>query len=91
MTTDPHHDVSVKPEGEVSPASVTLILDETGSMQDCKGAAIAGVNEYLKTLRQMPMPIRFTLTLFNSGKLDVRHRNVPVAEVPELTDRKSVV
>lgn len=87
MTTDPHHDVSVKPEGEVSPASVTLILDETGSMQDCKGAAIAGVNEYLKTLRQMPTPVRFTLTLFNSGKLEVRHRNVPVAQVPELTEQ----
>ena len=87
MTTDPHHDVSVKPEGEVSPASVTLILDETGSMQDCKGAAIAGVNEYLKTLRQMPTPVRFTLTLFNSGKLEVRHRNVPVAQVPELMEQ----
>lgn len=87
MTTDLHHDVSVKPEGEVSPASVTLILDETGSMQDCKGAAIAGVNEYLKTLRQMPTPVRFTLTLFNSGTLEVRHRNVPVAQVPELTEQ----
>ena len=36
MTPDPHHDVSVKPEGEVSPASVTLILDETGSMSFCR-------------------------------------------------------
>lgn len=87
MTTDPHHDASLKPEGHVAPASVTLILDETGSMQDCKGAAIAGFNEYLKTLRQMPLPVRFTLTLFNSGKLDVRHRNVPVSQVPELTEQ----
>lgn len=87
MTTDPHHDASLTPEGHVAPAFVTLILDETGSMQDCKGAAIAGFNEYLKTLRQMPLPVRFTLTLFNSGKLDVRHRNVPVAQVPELTEQ----
>ena len=87
MAQDPHSTVSNKPNGETSAAYVTLILDETGSMQDCKGAAIAGVNEYLKTLRQMPTPVRFTLTLFNSGKLDVRHRNVPVAEVLELTEQ----
>ena len=87
MTTDPHHDASLKPEAHVAPAFVTLILDETGSMQDCKGAAIAGFNEYLKTLRQMPVPVRFTLTLFTSGKLGVRHRNVPVVQVPELTEQ----
>ena len=87
MTQDPLSTVSNKPNGEAPAAYVTLILDETGSMQDCKGAAIAGVNEYLKTLRQMPSPVRFTLTLFNSGKLDVRHRNVPVAEVLELTEQ----
>jgi hypothetical protein len=87
MAQDPHSTVSNKPNGEAPAAYVTLILDETGSMQDCKGAAIAGVNEYLKTLRQMLTPVHFTLTLFNSGKLDVRHRNVPVAQVPELTEQ----
>jgi len=87
MTTDPHHDASLKLEGQVAPAFVTLILDETGSMQDCKGAAIAGFNEYLKTLRQMPLPVQFTLTLFNSGKMDMRHRNVHVVQVPELTEQ----
>jgi hypothetical protein len=87
MTHEVHHDASVKPEDQVAPTFVTLILDETGSMQDCKGAAIAGVNEYLKTLRQMPTPVRFTLTLFNSDKLDVRHRNVSVAQVSELTEQ----
>ena len=86
MEQDPQSTVSNKPNGEVLAAYVTLILDETGSMQDCKGAAIAGVNEYLKTLRQKPTAVRFTLTLFNSGKLDVRHRAVPVAQVPELTE-----
>ncbi|MEO7859648.1 MAG: hypothetical protein ABIU05_04260 [Nitrospirales bacterium] len=82
MTTDPHHDSSVKAEGQVPAASVTLILDETGSMQDCKGAAIAGVNEYLKTLRQMSCPVQFTLTLFNSGKMEVRHCNAPLPRSP---------
>ncbi|MBX3300711.1 MAG: VWA domain-containing protein [Nitrospira sp.] len=77
--------VSGKSGNDVPAAYVTLILDETGSMQDCKGAAIAGVNQYFKTLRQMPARGRLTLTLFNSGKLEVRHRNKSVALVPELT------
>lgn len=85
MAHDPHSTVSSKPNGETLATYVTLILDETGSMQDCKGAAIAGVNEYLKTLRQMPMSVNFSLTLFNSGKMEVRHRAVPVVQVPELT------
>src|SRR5690349_4561240 len=74
------------PEGKESTAYVTLILDETGSMQHCKGAAIAGFNEYLRALRQMPMPVRFTLTLFNSGKTEVRYHETPVAEVPDLAE-----
>lgn len=42
------------PEDEESTAYVTLIFDETGSMQHCKGAAIAG----LKMLRHLPMPVQ---------------------------------
>lgn len=63
---------------------VTLILDETGSMQDCKGAAIAGFNQYVASLRQEPAETRFTLTLFNSGKTEVRYRNVRVSAVQDL-------
>jgi len=77
---------SGRQESHTPSAYITLILDETGSMQHCKGAAIAGFNEYLKMLRQMPTPVRFTLTLFNSGKMEVRHRNEPAAQVPELTE-----
>ncbi len=73
-------------EGKKQAAYVTLILDETGSMQSCKGAAIAGVNEYLKILRQSPIPVQFTLTLFNSGKLEVRHHATPVTDVPDLME-----
>ena len=74
------------PEDKESTAYVTLILDETGSMQHCKGAAIAGVNEYLKALRHMPTAVRFTLTLFNSGKTEVRYHETPAADVPDLTE-----
>ena len=63
---------------------VTLILDESGSMEECKGAAIAGFNQYVATLRQEPAETRFTLTLFNSGKTEVRYRNVRVSAVLDL-------
>jgi Mg-chelatase subunit ChlD len=63
---------------------VTLILDESGSMQECKGAAIAGFNHYIATLKNEPAQTQITLTLFNSGKTEVRYRNVPVAAVHEL-------
>ena len=86
MVQEPNDHGSIVGEGNEQTAHVTLILDESGSMQSCKGAAIAGVNEYLKTLRQMPMPVRFTLTLFNSGKLEVRHHATSVADVPALTE-----
>ncbi len=56
MEKSPHSTVSGTSNGKAPAAYVTLILDETGSMQDCKGAAIAGINAYLTTLRQMPAP-----------------------------------
>jgi len=87
MESQQDRKASMNREGGGAAAYVTLILDETGSMQHCKGAAIAGFNEYLKTLRRMSAPVRFTLTLFNSGKLEVRHRHEPVAQVPDLTEQ----
>ena len=61
-----------QPENIAQPLYVTLILDESGSMQDCKGAAIAGFNHYISTLKKEPAETQFTLTLFNSGKTEVR-------------------
>ncbi len=66
------------------PLYITLILDESGSMQSCKGAALAGFNHYLATLRREPAETRFTLTLFNSGKTEMRYRAVPVSAVNDL-------
>ena len=66
------------------PLYVTLILDETGSMQECKGAAITGFNQYVARLRDEPAETQFTLTLFNSGKTEVRYQTVSVAHVKDL-------
>ena len=72
------------PDTNPQPLYVTLILDETGSMQSCKAAAIAGFNQYVATLRREPAETRFTLTLFNSGKTEVRYRAVSVSAVQDL-------
>jgi len=87
MAQAPNSPASITDERDESAAYVTLILDETGSMQHCKGAAIAGVNEYLKLLRHLSTPVRFTLTLFNSEKTDVRHRAASIGDVPDLTEQ----
>ena len=72
------------PDTHPHPLYVTLIFDESGSMQSCKGAAIAGLNLYVATLRQEPADTRFTLTLFNSGKTEVRYQASPVSIVQDL-------
>jgi hypothetical protein len=71
-------------ENRSQPLYVTLILDETGSMQECKGAAIAGFNQYVATLREEPAETRLTLTLFNSKRTEVRYHAVPVERVHDL-------
>ncbi|MEO7859789.1 MAG: vWA domain-containing protein [Nitrospirales bacterium] len=72
------------PDTNPQPLYVTLILDASGSMQSCKGAAIAGFNQYVASLRQEPAETRFTLTLFNSNRTDVPYSGVPVTAVQEL-------
>jgi hypothetical protein len=78
------HQQNGHPDTNPQPLYVTLILDETGSMQSCKAAAIAGFNQYIATLRREPAETTFTLTLFNSGRTDVRYRGVPVSAVQDL-------
>lgn len=73
-----------QPTTNPQPLYVTLILDETGSMQSCKREAIAGYNQYVKSLQDEPAPTWFALTLFNARRTEVRYRGVPVATVPEL-------
>lgn len=72
------------PENNPQALYVTLILDETGSMQSCKGAAITGFNQYVARLRQEPAETQFTLTLFNADKTEVRHKTVPIDQVQDL-------
>lgn len=67
---------------------ISFVLDETGSMRACKEQTIAGFNEYIETLRgeKNAADMRFTLTRFNSQKVDVTHEAVKLSKVALLTD-----
>lgn len=67
---------------------VSFILDETGSMQSVKGPTISGFNEYIATLKaeRNSDDIRFTLTRFNSEKIEVAYDGVKLKDVGDLTE-----
>lgn len=64
--------------------SVTLLLDETGSMEPIRDDTIGGFNNYLGTLKDLPDEVRFTFLKFDSRRVEKVHVGVPVADVPEL-------
>lgn len=71
--------------GGYKKASVTIVLDETGSMSGVKDATIRGYNEFISTLKSDKTNPTVSLTKFNSGKTEVVYKDLPVSKVPELT------
>jgi hypothetical protein len=66
---------------------VCFVLDETGSMQECKAATISGFNEYVQTLKQAAgAQYLLGLTKFNSTKVEVVYVPKPLAAVDDLTE-----
>ena len=67
---------------------VSFVLDETGSMNSVKSQTISGFNEYVNTLRKAKKAhkVRFTLTKFNSAKVETVYDGVKLDDVKELTD-----
>ena len=67
---------------------ISFVLDETGSMQSCKQQTISGFNEYIKTLKdeKNSKDMIFTLTKFNSEKIDVVFDGVKINKVVPLSD-----
>lgn len=62
---------------------VSFILDETGSMNSVKDQTISGYNEYLDTLKQ-EKGVLFTLTKFNSSKVEVVYDAEKIKKVEPL-------
>lgn len=72
-----------------------IILDESGSMESIKRAAINGMNETVQSIRDAQKKHEdqehiVTLVSFNSSEIKGIYDCVPVAEVEELTDKEYV-
>lgn len=67
---------------------VSFILDETGSMEIIKTQTMSAFNEYIDTLKKDKKSdsILFTLTKFNSDKVQIVHDSVKVGEVAHLNN-----
>ena len=70
-----------------------IILDESGSMQSIKQAAINGMNETVQSIRDAQTKHEdqehfITLVSFNSSEIKTIYNCVPVAEVKELTGKE---
>jgi len=65
---------------------VSFVLDETGSMQGVKEQTISGFNEYVDTLKDEKNAdkVRFTLTKFNSEKVQIVHDAIKMSKVEHL-------
>ena len=61
---------------------VFYLLDETGSMTIRKNDAIGGFNTYVESMKKSGC--KFTLVLFNTTKVETRHKAVPISEVKPL-------
>lgn len=66
--------------------SVVFVLDETGSMEVCKKETISGFNEYIGTLKQKTEDIKFSLTKFNSHKIELVYDGVALKYVEDLNE-----
>jgi len=82
-------------EAKKGPEDVTLVsllLDESGSMDSCKGATISGFNEYIQGLKAgsnekaKAGQICFTFTKFNSDGVKVVHNGIGISKVANLND-----
>jgi len=68
-----------------TPTHINFILDETGSMGSVWDATISAFNEYVEGLRGEGNPITFTLTKFNSERVEIVDKGVGISDVAPLT------
>lgn len=64
---------------------VNILLDETGSMMGARDETIGGFNEYLDVLKNMKGDVRFSLTKFNSEKVELVYNGVKMDKVEALS------
>lgn len=65
---------------------IAFLLDETGSMYGCKDDTIGGFNSFLKDQQESKHKIKFSLTKFNSHKVEKTYKDIDVNDVAPLSD-----
>jgi hypothetical protein len=72
---------------------VAIVLDRSGSMEECREATIGGFNEYVDGIREAAereeLTVKATLTVFN-GDVGVRYVDAPISRLTKLS-RKTYV
>lgn len=67
---------------------IVFLLDQTGSMYDCKKDTIGGFNQFLKDQKKDKSgTLKFSLTLFNSMKIEKRYVSVNIQKVSQLSEK----
>jgi hypothetical protein len=65
-----------------------ILLDRSGSMESNREITVDAFNEYVNGLRvAKDIDVRLSLTLFDSGGIDLVHDTLPVSDFPELSSR----
>jgi uncharacterized protein YegL len=63
---------------------ITVVLDRSGSMSDCREEAENGLNHFIKEQQKLPGYAYFTLVKFDTD-YEVTHKGVNIQEVGECT------
>jgi len=72
-------------------SQVVFLLDQTGSMQECKKDTIGGFNTFLEEQKKNKTDkLKFFLTLFNSSKIERRYVDKEISNVKPLSDANYV-
>ena len=63
-----------------------ILLDRSGSMDECRDTTISAFNEYVNSLRTDPkVSARISLTLFDDQSIDLVFDRVKASDIPKLT------
>lgn len=69
---------------------VVFLLDQTGSMESCKKDTIGGFNTFIKEQKAKKGRLKFTMTLFNSLKVEKRYTSTEIKDVIRLSEKSYV-
>lgn len=72
-------------KSDIKSKHISFILDETGSMMTNKDKTIRDYNEYITSVKNIKNKVTYTLTKFNSAKIEVVQDKVAPTDIKELT------